>query len=57
MPENDFELDDDALAIAAGGFVSKMNKPSVVDPDPGLIMSFPQSDPIGNFSPHYLDHM
>lgn len=57
MPENDLELEDDALALAAGGFASKLNTPPLVETDPGLIMSTPHSDPIGNFSQHYLDHI
>lgn len=56
---NEHELDDEALATAAGGaHIAKGQLPTspVIDPSAGVVPIQP-IDPIGNFSQHYLDNV
>jgi hypothetical protein len=57
--DEELELDDDALELASGGFVSKtsLNR-SIIDHSGGddqIVMTPPAVAPVGNFSQHYLD--
>ena len=56
---NEHELDDEALATAAGGaHIAKGQLPTspVIDPDAGIVYE-PTIPTVGNFSQHYLDHV
>ena len=55
MAEHEIDLDDDALALAAGGARMPNSGPANVGGD--IVNTSPPSISVTNFSSHYLDNV